>query len=398
MMFFGARSVMHIVKRPNKKAIKYIVLFVILIMSIIFFLYQYRKNIVENDRYTSSSKFDYDKEKDKIISSVKINAFGDNLIHEQIYNYAINENNKSFDFLYENIENELKEGDINVINQETVFVDDEKKYSTFPLFGTPVENGESIIKAGFNLITCATNHILDNYGYGIQTTIDFYEKNNINYIGISKNETKKVPYKILEINDIKIAVFNYTYNINHMEYIDYTKEIPYVNILADENVVREQLEEGIKKADASIVFVHWGTEYTRHIDGFQKKWSKIFLESGVDLVIGTHPHVLQKSEILKDDKGNEMLIYYSLGNFVSYQNYYDRIIGGEAKITIAKTNNGIKFTYFDFLPTITHQENNFVTAYMVKDYNDDLAKKHNKILSMKKIDEILKNIDFVFLK
>ena len=302
-------------------------------------------------------KFDYDEKEDKIVNSFNINAFGDNLIHHQIYEYGLKHGD--FDFIYENIKDGLDKNDINVINQETMFV--ENDYSDYPRFGTPLGVGESIINAGFNLITLANNHTLDKLYDGVKTTCDFYDKSKIDYIGATTSN-EKVPYKIINKNGIKIAVFNWTYNINKNENIDFTKEIPYVNTLVNEKQVIRDLNDGVRKADLSIVFVHWGTEYRKDIDAFQKKWSKIFLENGVDIVIGTHPHVLQDYEILKDKNAHKMLVYYSLGNFVSYQAGVDRLTGGNAKIKIAKTNHGVKIASWELNKTITNKSPSGLTT------------------------------------
>lgn len=341
----------------------------------------------------NSSKLDYDKSHDTIIEELNINAFGDNLIHNQIYEYGIEENNKSFDFLYENIKKELSvdKNTLNSINQETMFVEEYDKYSSYPSFGSPIEVGDAIINAGFNLITLANNHSLDREYKGVFTTYNYYnnlwkERNTIkeefknreiNHIGIVDKENYKVPYKIINKGKLKISIFNYTYNVNKNEYTDFSKELPFVNDLRNERQVIRDLEEGVRKSDISIVYVHWGTEYNLEIDNFQKKWAKAFLQCGVDVVIGTHPHVLQKYEVLKDKDGHEMLIYYSLGNLVSFQKGMDRILGGEAKIKMALTNHGVKFINYDLKKLITHKQNKYVTVYLLDDYTLDLAKKHN---------------------
>ena len=341
----------------------------------------------------SNSKLDYDEDYDAIIEELNINAFGDNLIHNQIYEYGIEDNNKNFDFLYENIKKELSIDDntINAINQETMFVEEKETYSSFPSFGSPIEIGDAIINAGFNLITLANNHSLDREYKGVFTTYNYYnnlwkerntireelKKREINHIGIVDKENKKVPYKIINKGKLKISVFNYTYNVNVNHYTDFSKELPYVNDLRNERQVLRDLEEGVRKSDISIVFVHWGSEYKKEIDNFQKKWARTFLKYGVDIVIGTHPHVLQEYEILKDEDGHEMLVYYSLGNLVSFQKGIYRILGGEAKIKIALTNHGIKFINYGLKKLITHKEDKYVTVYLLDDYTLDLAMRHN---------------------
>ena len=323
-----------------------------------------------------ASKIDYDEKNDKTIGRLNLISVGDNLIHKQIYNYGL-ENNKNFDFLYENIKKYINRGNLKTINQETIFIDNEREYSDFPKFGTPIEVGNAIKNAGFNLVTLANNHIFDKKDYGIEITKKFYDENDINYIGLKDNNKN---YKILDIDGIKISVFNYTYGINFMTAEQVLKTN--VNSLIDEKQVKRDLDEGVPKSDISIVFVHWGKEYDSSITELQKHYAKIFLSKGVDIVIGTHPHILQKYELLKDANGNEMLIYYSLGNFVSYQKNIENLIGGIADVEIVKTNNGIKFKNYKLVPTYTVKIDNFVTTYLLSEYEKNIKELKNKANSL----------------
>ena len=154
--------------------------------------------------------------------------------------------------------------------------------------------------------------------------------------------------------------------------------------LVDEKQVKRDLDEGVRKSDLSIVFVHWGDENDRNISDFQKHYAKIFLSKGIDIVIGTHPHIVQKSELLKDNNGNELLIYYSLGNFISYQKNIENLIGGFLDIDVLKTNNGIKISKCSLLPTYTYRDNSYSTVYLLDDYkkldssyNNNINNKYN---------------------
>ena len=311
-----------------------------------------------------ASKLDYDEKHDKVKGKLNLIALGDNLIHKQIYELGLKKND--FNFLYENIKEYLNKGNLKVINQETIFVDKESEYSDYPQFGTPIQVGDAIKKAGFNLVTLANNHILDKGDYGVDLTKKFYDDNKIDYIGIkSKDESKN--YKIFDIDSIKVSVFNYTYGINNMTIDEVINSK--VNSLADARQVKRDLDDGVPKSDVSIVFVHWGDEYNTSINEFQKKWANIFLSKGVDIVIGTHPHVLQKYEVLKDINGNEMLVYYSIGNFISYQKNIENLVGGIADVEVYKTNNGIKFKNYDLVPTITIKDSNYISTYLLNDYD-----------------------------
>lgn len=104
-----------------------------------------------------------------------------------------------------------------------------------------------------------------------------------------------------------------------------------------------------------LVLLCWKVgRYGKHrpfwIDKDEKKWSQVFLDSGVDVVIGTHPHVLQPYEILKDDNGHEMLIFYSIGNYISAQSEKSCIKGGMASFTVSLTKEGYKITEYNLQP------------------------------------------------
>lgn len=130
-----------------------------------------------------------------------------------------------------------------------------------------------------------------------------------------------------------------------------------VHLLEDEEKVREDIEKAREEADFVIVFAHWGTEYAEQTDAYQQKWAQLFLESGVDVVVGTHPHVLQPCEVLRDEQGHEMLVYYSIGNFISAQREETCVKGGMAEFTISLTDRGYRITEYGLQPlVITRRE------------------------------------------
>lgn len=281
-------------------------------------------------------------------TQVSFTVFGDNLIHEPIYRYGL-QNEESFGFLFENVRDIISASDIAVINQETPLVQEPSLYSDYPRFGTPIQVGEAIVNAGFDVVTCATNHALDKGAEGIYITKNFFDEQGIMCLGIQpEGEKEYQPYEIFMRNGIKFALLNYTYGTNG---IKIPKENPYmVHLLEDEKQVRKDIGKARSEADVVIVFVHWGTENSQEPDDFQKKWARVFLESKTDVVVGTHPHILQPCEIMKDSDGHEMLIYYSIGNYISAQAEKSCIKGGIASFTVSLTQSGYRITEYDLLP------------------------------------------------
>ena len=142
-------------------------------------------------------------------------ASGDNLIHSTVYNKCKKDGKYDFNDIYKNIKEYIKKYDIAVINQETIFIDDNSKISSYPTFGTPQSMGEAIVTAGFNTILSATNHTFDKGMYGIETTLKYWKENypDVNLLGIHETIEDYENIDIIEKNNIKIAMFNYTYGL-----------------------------------------------------------------------------------------------------------------------------------------------------------------------------------------
>jgi len=287
-------------------------------------------------------------------TEVSFVVFGDNLIHEPIYRYGLRQDD-SFGFLFENFRDVITQSDVAVINQETPLTDNPALYGGYPSFGTPVQVGQALVDAGFDVVTCATNHALDRGAAGVDLTSAFLEGHDIICLGIqAREEREDNPYTVIKRNGIRIAMLNYTYGTNG---IPMPEGSPYmVHLLKEEDKVREDIERAGAEADFVIVFAHWGTEYAKQADEYQQRWARIFLESGVDVVVGTHPHVLQPYEVLRDEQGHEMLVYYSIGNFISAQTEETCVKGGMAEFTVSLTDRGYKVTEYGLRPlTITRK-------------------------------------------
>ncbi len=288
-------------------------------------------------------------------TEVSFLVFGDNLIHEPIYRYGLN-NDPSFGFLFENVRDLIDKSDVAVIQQETPFTDNPSRYSEYPRFATPSGVGKAIAQAGFDVATCASNHALDLGKEGVDITKQLFDSHGVKCLGIQvSGETEYHPYEIIVRNGARFAMLNYTYGTNG---IKIPEENPYmVHLLKDEEQVREDIAGAKRVSDFVIVFVHWGTEYSRETDGFQQKWTQVFLESGVDVAVGTHPHVLQPYEVRKGMDGHEMLVYYSIGNFISAQPEKSCVKGGMAYFTVSLTPDGYRVSDYGLQPlAITWQE------------------------------------------
>jgi poly-gamma-glutamate synthesis protein (capsule biosynthesis protein) len=304
---------------------------------------------------------------------------GDNLIHrEVIASGKQSDGTYQYDFLYSNLKEEISAADIAVVNQETIFGGKEKGYSGYPKFNSPTEIGDALVDTGFDVVLQATNHAMDMGSEGIANTLAYWkDKPQITVLGINESEEASEKVTILEKNGIRIAMLNYTFSLNG---IPLPKDKPYlVNMLDQEKMARD-LQFANKNADFTMVYPHWGTEYVYKSIDMQKDLTKFFYEQGVDLVIGSHPHVIEPVEWIETEKGHRMLVYYSLGNFLSYQREAPRMLGAMAEVTIVKDETGTYIKDSSITPIVTHYENGpadyHYAIYKLKDYTPALAKIH----------------------
>lgn len=311
-------------------------------------------------------------------SKVTLVAVGDNLIHNTLID-AGKQDDGSLDYssFYDNISDYVKSADIACINQETMLGGPDFEYLGYPCFNTPWEVGEAAINAGFDVFTCATNHSLDVQKFaGIEAECTFFEKHpEVVHIGTNKTEEEYNTVTYYEKNGIKFALLNYTYGTNGIPIPD---DKPWCVNMLDEEKVTADVKKARENADCVIVFPHWGTENSHEINELQRKYVKIFSDNGVDIVIGTHPHVLQPVEwVTNETTGKKMLVYYSIGNFISHQVNLNQMCGGMAEITVERIDGEIKITSAKLAPVIDFYHNTGngyrFSVYRLSDYTDEIA-------------------------
>lgn len=320
------------------------------------------------------------KERQRIENTVRITAVGDNLIHEKIYKSGINDDGSyTYDHLYKNIKNEIQSSDISIVNQETIFVEDHDDVSAYPSFGSPTEIGDYLVKTGFDVVQHASNHTFDKGTSAIKDTL-YYWKNNhpdIKVLGIHETQKAADTISTIKSKGITFALLNYT-DISNKD----TDDCPSYMI---DQLSLKRLEKDIKKAekisDVIIALIHIGTEYSTEPSEEQLNYLDALLTAGVDITICAHPHVLQPYEMMSDDEGNEMLVYYSLGNFISTQKDPICLLGGMADISVYRDpiTGKISITDYGMIPLVTHYnyDKNDYTVYKLEDYTEKLAKQHS---------------------
>lgn len=326
------------------------------------------------------------------LSRINIIMVGDILLHTPVEESAMQEDGSyNYDAIFANVRDEIDKADLAIVNQEVIIGGEELGISGYPAFNAPYSIGDALVKAGFDVVCHGTNHALDKGKQGVLNCINFWENNypDIEVLGIhdTKEDAEEIVY--VEKDGIRLAFLNYTYSTNG---ISMPEDMPFaVDMLTDANKdkIIADIQRAEKEADFTIVCPHWGTEYSLEISSSQKKWTSLFLENGVDLVLGTHPHVIEPVEMIIDEQtGHRMLVYYSLGNFVNWtsssgEGIANRMVGGMAEVTIEKDESGNTYIKeYGIEELVCHPEGgiNGVTVYFLDDYTKELADK-NEIIS-----------------
>jgi poly-gamma-glutamate synthesis protein (capsule biosynthesis protein) len=249
----------------------------------------------------------------------------------------------------------LQKADFVVGNFETTLAGAEKGYSGYPLFNSPAELAAALKDNGFDLLFTANNHSMDSGADGVIKTIDNLKAAGLNYVGTARSQEEKERGFIFFKNDIKIIFYAYTYGTNG---IPLPSGRDYLVSLIDEERIKSDVyrAKNTEEADLVVVSMHWGNEYERLPAEGQRELAERLIDSGVDVVIGTHPHVIQPAEIIKTEN-SQGLVLYSLGNFISNQRWRYSDAGIILYLQLTKNHqlNEVEVAIQDITPTWVHK-------------------------------------------
>ncbi len=262
----------------------------------------------------------------------KLLMVGDALIHSSVYNDALTgDGNYDFKPMLKYVKLILKSYDLKYYNQETILGGSSLGYSSYPRFNSPIEVGDAFLDAGFNLVSLANNHTMDKGEAGVINSVNYWKsKKNVVFAGQWTSWEERNTNLVYSVNGISYAFFSYTTWTNGLEtpagkeYLNnvYSNEKAYLDI----NAVKD-------RADVIIVAMHWGEEYNLDITEEQREIANYLSSLGVNIIIGTHPHVVEPVEYINN---GDTLVIYSLGNFISGQIGLDRLTGLMMEVTIKK--------------------------------------------------------------
>lgn len=291
--------------------------------------------------------------KDSLVT-ITVSVVGDLMCHSTQYNYA-RVSADSFDFrpVYRMVEKYFKESNFNFGNLETVTAGSARGFSGYPFFNTPDEYITALSYAGFDLITTANNHSLDKGEHGLLRTLEQLVKNNLHYNGTYTSQRDRDSVRLFNVNGIKLAFLAYTYGTNGIP-VPAGKD--YLINLIDHDLIEMDIQS-VRRAGAEIVIFHFhfGDEYKREPNNYQKEVVQKSINAGADIIIGGHPHVLQPVEFFKGinstlDSG---FVAYSLGNFISNQQWRYSDAGAILSFSITKDfyKDSVWVEAVEFIPT-----------------------------------------------
>lgn len=343
------------------------------------------ENPIENstDNLDEKSEDESVEEADEVLgddadNSLSIIMVGDILLHEGVVASCKTDDGYDFSTLFSNTESLIAAADIAIANQEVILGGEELRITGYPSFNGPYEVADALAGSGFDVVCHGTNHALDRGKKGIINCLNYWRDNypQINVLGIYDSEEEYDKVCIVEVNDIKIAILNYTYGTNG---IPLPSDMPYAVKYLDEELILKELAYAEENADFTIVCPHWGIEYQLAPSELQKSEAKMLAENGADLIIGTHPHVIEPVEWIEANN-NKALCYYSLGNYINWtsgrgRNIANRMVGGMAQVSIEDRDGIVAIKDYNVIPMIAHieHERGKVTTYPINDYDEELA-------------------------
>ena len=344
--------------------------------------------------------------------TAKISAVGDILCQMDMIDDAKTSDGYDFSHMFTEISKFVKNSDIAIGTLETNFVDG--KYSGVGKYNSPIEFLKAVKDSGIGLVSLAHNHVLDYGTQGLETTISKIKEQNIEITGIKENsertneqdentldeekqENPDFTGNIKEINGIKVAFLGYTYGLSNENEVN-EEEKKKANIYSEE-LAKKDIEYAKQNSNYIIAIMHWGDVNSSEISEYQKNITTFLVENGVDMILGSHPSVVEPMEIIQKEEGKNVLVAYSLWNYISTLKYANADVELILNIQIAKSSDSDKavlqkvdYTPIYVLDNGTKAENRFELTDMKK-LAQDYANGDTSRISRKTYDSIISKLE-----
>lgn len=326
-------------------------------------------------------------------STVTLAAVGDVIVHGPIYSAAYQADTKNYDFepMFEDVKPYLEAADIAVgVLETTLGSETEKKFTGYPSFKSPPSIADAMVNSGIDILFTAHNHSLDYGETGVINTNKYLQKNGYLHVGCNNRGTEP-KYIIVEKNGLKLAFFSYTTFVNGVTTTNRFQHL--VNALNYKELQGEILSAKIEGADGIILALHTGVEYKRIPSKEQESIVERLFSLGVDVVLGSHVHVVQRYESreiqLDENNAKKSFVAYSLGNFISNQQWQYSDTGLMITLELRKNPiDGLDVTLQNRQPIWVYR---FRRQDGLNDYRVKLVNESSEAEEMDLADETLNN-------
>ena len=330
--------------------------------------------------------------------TVTISAVGDILCQMDMIEDAYENNGYNFSHMFNEITQYVKNADLTIGTMETNFTDN--SFSGVGKYNSPIEFLNATKNSGINLVSIAHNHELD-YGIdGLNTTVQKIQESGLSVTGLKNNKENENPEftgLIKDVKGIKIAFLGYTYGLSNEQELN-EEEKSYANIFTEE-LAKKDLEYAKENSNFIVVMMHWGNVNESTISDEQNTIANFLIENGVDVILGSHPSVVEPMKIVQNSEGKNVLVAYSLGNYISSLKYEDANLELVLNIEITKTSDSdiailqrVDYTPIYMLDNGEGTENRFQLIDMKQVAKDYAGGKRDRI-SRATYDDIIKKLE-----
>ncbi|NLM10725.1 MAG: CapA family protein [Clostridiaceae bacterium] len=257
-----------------------------------------------------------------VTATATILAAGDVIMHDAVIKSGKNNGEEyNYNYIFDKIKPYVEEADFSIISFEGACMETDRNYTGYPLFNAPPAIISAFSYAGFDMVNNGNNHCLDRGLKGLLESRSIIKRENIQVIG-TFGDTSEPRHKIQDLNGIKVGFLAYTYGCNMNENrLSKEQKKKHLSLIDKEKIIKE-VETLSPLVDLIVVLMHWGIEYRLEPTREQQELAEMMFQSGADIIFGSHPHVIEPSELHETDNEVKYVIY-SMGNFLSNQ------IGGD---------------------------------------------------------------------
>ena len=273
-------------------------------------------------------------EPERVVATATIASQGDLLMHKPVFDTCLqSDGSYNFESIFRYVKEYVSAYDYALANLETTFGGDQFKYQGNPEFNCPDALVNSVVEAGYDMLLTANNHAADTTAVGITRTVEKVREAGLAALGTQLND-EEPKYAVVDINGIRIGMVCYTYGYSasngsfSLNGLAPIKDVGQVNYFMNNNLdklytqVQQQMDAmKAEGAEATMMFIHWGTEYQLTENATQQQIAQKLCDMGFDVIVGGHPHVVEPVDLLEStvDPDHKTVVIYSMGNAVSNQ-------------------------------------------------------------------------------